>query len=146
MRMASMPIAVIMQRRRIHHRWTEDTWAAIAVVPDPGELPLLQPLACADDQEAYLVSGLRLDLYPDEIDGYFENWAAPEPKVFVLWRMQDGRAMPLQASVSYGEGTRMFDSGDSADGVMMSGEIHAWLADFLRQHYEPRPSRGRDHG
>jgi hypothetical protein len=144
--MASMPVAVIMQRRSVHHRWTQDVWSAIAVVPDPGDLRPIQPLTSADDREAYLVSGLRLDLYPDEMDGYFENWAAPEPKVFVLWRMQDGRAVPLQATVSYGEGTRMFDSGDTADGVMMPAEIHAWLADFLQQYHEPRPSQRRQHG
>jgi hypothetical protein len=146
MRMASMPIAVVMQRRSIHHRWSQDAWAAIAVVPDPGGLEPVHPLASTDERDVYLVPGLRLDLYPDEIDGYFENWAAPEPKVFVLWRMRDGRALPLQASVSYAEGTRMFDSGDSADGVLMPAEIHAWLAGFLQKHYEPRPGRGRQHG
>jgi hypothetical protein len=59
-----------------------------------------------------------------------------------MWRMLDGRAMPLKASVSYAEGTRMFDSGESADGVLMPGEIHNWLADYLRAHYEPSEAGG----
>jgi hypothetical protein len=106
----------------------------------------VQPLNHSAAGESYLVSGLELQLYPDENEGYFENWIAPESKVFIMWRMQDGRAMPLQASVSYAEGTRMFDSGESADGVAMPGEIHNWLAAYLREHYQPREPGGERHG
>jgi hypothetical protein len=146
MLMATMPIAVIMQRRKVNHRWADTAWAAIGVVPDPGASDGVQPLVQAEDRETYLVSGLQLELYPDENDGYFENWAAPEPKVFVMWRMQGERAMPLLASVSYGEGTRMLDSGDATDGVAMAGEIHLWLTQYLQAHYQPRQRRGRQHG
>ncbi|HJV83863.1 MAG TPA: DUF3305 domain-containing protein [Noviherbaspirillum sp.] len=141
-----MPIAVIMQRRAARHRWAEDTWAAVAVIPDIGTLAPITPLGSAAGNESYLVSGLRLELYPDEDDGYFENWAAPEPKVFVMWRMQGQRAMPIVASVSYGEGTRMLDSGEPVDGVAMPCEIHAWLAQYLHAHYRPRARRGKEHG
>jgi hypothetical protein len=146
MLMAKMPIAVVMQRRSINHPWADSAWAAVAVVPDRDAPTHVQPLVRTEDQESYLVSGLQLELYPDENDGYFENWAAPEPKVFVMWHMQGERAMPLLASVSYGEGTRMLDSGDSADGVAMPGEIYMWLTQYLREHYQPREHRGRQHG
>lgn len=145
MRMASMPIAVVMQRRRVEHRWASEAWAAVAVVPDCGGLAPLQHLSHSEERESYLVSGLELQLYPDENEGYYENCMAPESKVFVMWRMQDGRAMPVQASVSYVEGTRMFDSGESADGVAMPAEIHAWLAAYLRDHYQPRTRGGKRH-
>jgi hypothetical protein len=46
------------------------------------------------------------------------------------------------ASVSYGEGTRMLDSGDQADGIAMPPDVHAWLGLYLQRHYEP-PARGR---
>lgn len=145
-RLASMRIAVIMQRRVIEHRWADEVWAAVAVMADRGDLLPVQPLNHSAAGESYLVSGLELQLYPDENEGYFENWIAPEPKVFILWRMQAGRAMPLQASVSYAEGTRMFDSGESADGVAMPAEIHGWLAAYLREHYKPREPGGERHG
>jgi hypothetical protein len=146
MLMAKMPIAVIMQRRTINHRWADTAWSAVGVVPDRSDEALVHPLVQTEDHESYLVSGLQLELYPDENDGYFENWAAPEPKVFVMWRLQGERAMPLIASVSYGEGTRMLDSGESADGVAMPGEIYLWLTQYLEQHYQPRQCRGRQHG
>ena len=146
MRMASMPIAVIMQRRVLHHRWATESWAAVGVVADAGGLPPVQPLTHSAESESYLVSGLELTLYPDENEGYFENSIAPEAKVFIKWRMEGERAMPVQASVSYEEGTRMFDSGESADGVAMPAEIQAWLSEYLRAYYVPRTRRGRGHG
>jgi hypothetical protein len=146
MKMASMPIAVIMQRRTLRHRWADEAWAAVGVVPDRGGMAPLEVLSESPERSYYLVSGLELELYPDDNEGYYENCMAPESKVFVLWRMQDGRAIPVRASVSYMEGTRMFDSGESADGVAMPAEIYAWLAGYLRQHYQPAPRRGRQHG
>jgi len=146
MKMGSMPIAIIMQRRAPQHRWAGDAWAAVGVVPDRGDLPPLQVLSESPDRDYYLVSGLELELYTDENEGYYENCMAPESKVFVLWRMQEGRAIPVRASVSYVEGTRMFDSGEAADGVTMPAEIYAWVADYLRKNYTPRPRKGRQHG
>ncbi|WEF35323.1 DUF3305 domain-containing protein [Pseudoduganella chitinolytica] len=146
MKLGSMPIAVLMQRRTPRHRWADEAWAAVGVVRDGGDLPPVQVLAESAERDEYLVSGLELELYPDENDGYYENFMAPEAKVFVLWRMQDGRAMPVRASVSYVEGTRMFDSGEQADGVPMPAEVQAWLRAYLHAHYQPKPRRGRQHG
>ena len=146
MKMASMPIAVIMQRRAVQHRWADEAWSAVGVVPDRGNLPRLQVLSESPERDYYLVSGLELELYTDENEGYYENCVAPESKVFVLWRMEDGKAIPARASVSYVEGTRMFDSGEAADGVTMPAEIYAWVAGYLREHYKPRVRRGREHG
>jgi hypothetical protein len=139
MLMSRMSIAVVMQRRTLNNRWIDHVWAATAAIPDPGTLPPVQKLSKSEKEESYLVPGLMLELYPDEDEGYFENWAAPEPKIFIMWRMQDERAMPVAASVSYAEGTRMLDSGENADGVPMPPDVHAWLGSYLRQHYRPRP-------
>ena len=145
MRIASLPIAVIMQRRVLTNRWASEQWSAVGVVADLGEGPGLRPLTSNDSGESYLATGLCLELYADENEGYFENCMAPEAKVFVMWRMQDNKAIPCKASVSYAEGTRMFDSGESADGVAMPAEIHAWLWDYLCEHYTPPAKRGKGH-
>lgn len=144
--MASMPIAVMMQRSVAKHRWAGDSWSAVGVVPSRANLPRLHVLSETPARDYYLVSGLELELYTDDNDGYYENCMAPESKVFVLWRMEEGRAMPVRATVSYLEGTRMFDSGEAADGVPMPAEIHAWLSNYLSDNYQPRQRRGREHG
>lgn len=143
MLMAELPVAVVMTRRPAVSRWSEPRWMPVAVHVVSGHqgdagLPLLRQI----DAENCVISGASLQLYPDENDGYFENWAAPEPKVFVLWRIENDFPVLVAASASYGEGTRMLDSGDQADGVAMPAAVHAWLGVYLRRHYEP-PARGR---
>jgi hypothetical protein len=147
MKMGSIPVAFIMQRRAVMHKWgAMDSWSAVGVVPDRGGLAALQMLSESPERDYYLVSGIELELYTDENEGYYENIMAPDSKVFVLWRMVDGRAMPARASVSYVEGTRMFDSGEDADGVTMPAEIYQWVASYLRDNFTPRPRKGRQHG
>jgi hypothetical protein len=146
----SLPIAVLMQRRPASHRWADVSWAAVGVVRDHGGLKTAKAFQGAGGTDApdyVLVPGLMLELFGDENEGYFENWAAPEPKVFVMWRLEEegAYANPVLASVSYVEGTRMFDSGERADGVPMPPEVHAWLGDYLQKHYKPRERKGREH-
>ena len=143
MLMAELPVAVLMRWRPATGPWDEARWHPEAVCPDRanGNATIHAPTA-----DSRLLRGVMLQLYPDENDGYFENWVAPEPKIFLLWRLENNEPAIVAASVSYAEGTRMLDSGDQADGVIMPPDIHAWLGSYLLRHYEP-PARGkRNHG
>lgn len=132
----ALPIAILMRRKTVHFRWGEEqVWSAVAVMPEGSPLPP-ERMPDSPEQKHVLIPGLRLELHRDENHGYFENWIAPAPKVFVMWRMEQAQALPIWASVSYDEGARMLDSGESADGVPMSPEIYAWLANYLEQHYQ----------
>jgi len=153
MLMAQLPIAVIMQRRAVPHPWADESWAAVGIVPERQAAAAAERIKQKEAHDEllvdlfhYVVPGLQLELYPDENDGYFENWIAPAPKVFVLWQMKEARAAPVLASVSYAEGARMLDSGECADGVPMPADVHAWLGDYLRAYYRPQPRRGKEHG
>ena len=70
---------------------------------------------------------------------------APEAKVFIKWRMLDGRAMPVQASVSYAEGARMFDSGEAPTAWRCRPKSTPGWRDYLREHYEPPVRRGKEY-
>nr|WP_314625907.1 DUF3305 domain-containing protein [uncultured Noviherbaspirillum sp.] len=141
MLMAALPIAVLMKRQPLVSRWSEPGWIPVMVQVDCAGRDAWAMLRLLD-ADTCLSSGVSLQLYPDENDGYFENWVAPEPKVFIRWRLEQDCPALVDASVSYGEGTRMLDSGDRADGIAMPADVHAWLGVYLRRHYEP-PARGR---
>lgn len=143
MLMAELPLAVLMRWRPATSAWDQARWQPEAVGVDRADSCAAMRAATPDGR---LLRGVLLQLYPDEHDGYFENWAAPEPKVFLLWRVESGEPAIVSASVSYSEGTRMLDSGDQADGISMPPDLHAWLGSYLLRHYEP-PARGkRNHG
>ena len=136
-------LAVIMERKTLDNKWASHRWEAISVMPDE-DVPGQEPRKCFEDRERtrWLVPGLELRLYRDEAENYLLNVGAPEPLVFVMWRLSDAvdgleLAMPQRVTVSYGEAARMMDSGEQVDGVPLPQDLHGWIEDFARGHYRP---------
>ncbi len=95
-----------------------------------------------DEQRTrYLIGRFDLELFRDEVENYHLNLTSPEPRVFVMWRMEDDLALPVEVSLSYGEAARWLDSGEQCDGVPMPAEIADWLGDFVNTHYKPAPRK-----
>jgi len=135
----SFPIAVVMQRRAVQSRWADRVWEPHGVIPDPGgeARPLREDGASAQ----WLHPGFKLVLHKDENEGYYLNVSAPQPRVFVLWRMDEERALPLEVTVSSEEAGRWLDGGHSVDGVAMPPEIFAWVGDYVENNYRPEPKK-----
>jgi hypothetical protein len=136
----SYPLAVIMQRTLLANKWASEQWEAHGVVRDSrgGAPRVIVESGCLMQM---LFPGHRLHLARDEAEGYYLNLTSPEPKVFVLWRPEDGVARPERVTVSYGEGTRWADSGEQVDGVAIPQDLLPWMADFVEAHYRPEPPR-----
>ena len=135
----SFAIAVVMQRRPAQSRWADSLWELHGVLADPGgETRLLRE---ADASVQWLHPGFQLVLHKDEIEGYYLNVSAPQPRVFVLWRMDDERALPLEVTVSSEEAGRWLDGGHSVDGVAMPAEIFAWVGEYVENNYRPEPKK-----
>jgi hypothetical protein len=98
------------------------------LLEDAGRLQMLYP-------------GLQITLQRDEAEGYYMNITSPQPKVFVLWRMEDAVAKPQLLTVSYHEGSRWLDSGETVDGVPLPLELLPWMAQFCNEHYKPEPRK-----
>ncbi len=138
----SYAVAVIMQRTVLANRWATEMWDAKGVVPDhapPGTPHSL--IVRGEGLTQFLFPGYTLKLARDEAEGYYLNLTSPQPKVFVLWRILDDVARPEFLTVSYNEGTRWADSGESVDGVPMPAELLPWIGEFVEQHYKPEPSK-----
>jgi hypothetical protein len=137
--MKEFPIAVIIERAFLDNRWASEKWEAIGVVPAfdaPADAPVRR-IFSDDKRERFIAGHFPLQLYRDEVDNYHLNLTSPEPRVFVMWRMVDDFAQPIEATLSYGEAARWLDSGEQCDGVPMPPEIADWLGDFVNTHYKP---------
>jgi len=135
------PIAVVMQRRPAKSRWADVVWEPFGVVPSAvGEKRLL-----IDQPEAtqWLHGGLSIELRRDEAEGYYLNLTAPDPRVFVLWRMDGEDGLPVLVTVSSEEASRWMDGGHSIDGVKMPAEIFAWVGEWVEKNYKPKPPEKR---
>jgi hypothetical protein len=90
-----------------------------------------------------LFSGFDIVLQRDEAEGYYMNITSPQPKVFVMWRLDEdgGWARPQRLTVSYHEGSRWLDSGEPVDGVPLPVELLPWMAKYCEENYKPEPRK-----
>jgi hypothetical protein len=137
----TFPIAIIMQRRRAQSRWADFVWEPFGVVPSTGSGRRL--LIEQADLVHWLHDGFTLELHRDEAEGFYLNLTAPDPRVFVLWRMEEDDALPVHVTLSSEEASRWMDGGHSVDGVKMPAEIFAWAGEWVEKNYKPKPFQKR---
>ena len=139
----AITLAVIMERKPVISKWADHRWEAVAVVPDPEDAAAGPRKILAEGVARWLFPGMELRLYGDEAENYQLNISAPEPRVFVMWRLEDELARPVMVTVSYGEAARMMDASEQVDGVPLPADLFGWIEDFARLHYRPPEEKKR---
>lgn len=133
-------VSVVMQRRALDNPWQSEVWEPLGVLPEAGEgAPRL--LVEERGLEQWLYPGMQIALRVADADGYYLNLSTDEPCVFVLWRMEDARALPCHLTVSYSEASSWMDGGEQVDRVPIPREVHAWVSEFVQRYYRPQPKK-----
>jgi hypothetical protein len=136
----SFPLAIVMQRRSAKSRWVDFVWEPLSALP--GEHGSEARLLVEHDGLAqWLHPGFTLELHRDEAEGYYLNVSSERPRVFILWRMDEDRGLPLFVTLSTEEASRWMDGGHSVDGVPMPAEIFAWVGEYVERNYRPEPKK-----
>ena len=137
----SRQVAVIMERRALQNRWQSEVWEAIGVLAgyQAGGVPHV--IVEQEDRVQWLYPGFRIDLHRSEAEGYYHNVSAKEPRVFVLWRKEDERAVPQFVTLSYDEASRWMDGGEQVDSVPMPAALFAWAGEFVEKYYRGGPRK-----
>jgi len=132
-----------MQKRALQNRWQTEIWETVEVLaPHEGE-DRPRALPAQDGVSRWLHPGLKLQLYRDEAEGYYLNITTAEPRIFVMWRIEDDQAVPRFVTASYHEASGWMDSGEHVDSVPMAPVVEAWVAEFVRDNYRPEPKKKR---
>jgi len=134
-------IGVVMQRRVIQSRWADHVWEPWGVLPGFEEGGSARILVDEAGVRQWLHPGHKLVLHRDECEGYYLNVCTEHPKVFVLWRMDEAEATPVEVTVSTEEAGRWLDGGHFVDSVAMPAEIYAWVGDYVERNYRPEPKK-----
>ncbi len=146
----AIAVAVIMERRHVESRWVTHEWRVAGVELADAEGELLETVGGSRFQRH---AGFEIVLFRDEAEGYYLNTATGEPKVFVMWRQEDGEAdggadgeaapLPHSVTASYNEAARWMDAQERVDAVPMPASMALWLAEYVALHYKPEPKKKR---
>jgi hypothetical protein len=136
------PVAVVMRRVPLVNRWVSEKWEPAEVRPDAQATAIVRS---SEGTDTWLWRGFALDLHPSEGEGYYLNMSAPDPRVFVMWRMEPWEgadtARPWVTTASYHEAARMMDAGETVDSVPIPAPIRDWLMPWLEANYQPEVRR-----
>ena len=71
--------------------------------------------------------------------------SAPEPRVFVTWRMneQESEAIPHMVTLSYNEAARWMDAQENVDSVAIPEDIYSELVAWVQANYQPPEKKQR---
>ena len=148
----SLPLGVVLERRRIDHPWQDFDWRPVTVIPGA---PALDPegawrmLAEGEDWVHYHSGTLTLELFRRETEGYKVNLSNHPPRVFVVLRSGedmgcDHDVVPFLVTACPYEAQDYLDSGeDIVEGVPMPGVVLAWVHDFVDTHHVDEPFKKR---
>lgn len=134
-------VAVVMQRRPLDNRWQSEVWEPVGVLDDYAGAAEPRQIVDEESSRQWLYPGFDIVLRRSEAEGYFHNVSAREPRVFVLWRMENERAVPQFVTVSYDEASRWMDGGENVDSVPMPASLYAWVGEFVENNYRPAPKK-----
>src|SRR5580765_5076329 len=134
-------VAVIIQRRALDNRWQSEVWEPVGILHGYEAEKAPRVLVDNGDIKQWLYPGFEIELALSEAEGYYHNVSSNQPCVFVLWRMEDGKAVPQYTTVSYDEASRWMDGGESVDRVPMTPELFAWVGEFVEKNYRFTPKK-----
>jgi len=143
MKPARLVVGVVMARQRLASKWAAFKWEACGVIASESAAPTRRVLIGDESERHMLFEGYAIELHRDESEGYYLNLNAPQPKVFVMWRLHGEEPQPHSVTVSYHEAARLLDAGEQVDAVAMPAGMAQWIAGFVEQHYRPEPKKVR---
>jgi hypothetical protein len=143
-------LAIVMERVAIENRWQPYRWQAVSALDETevsGSAP--QTIVRHDDLLQRVYPGMELVLFKDEAEGYYLNLTSPDPRIFVMWRVNEDKleteeeAEPFMLTLSYNEAARWMDAQEKVDGIPIIPALMPWLSAFVEEHYKPEVKKQR---
>ncbi|MFK5914510.1 MAG: DUF3305 domain-containing protein [Woeseiaceae bacterium] len=138
------PVSIVMQHRIIENNvWIAEQWEVEAVVAGgnyyDGGIPERSISRVGEEDEKYIWSNYKINLFIDEVESYYFNILSDTPYVFVICRdeEEDGELVPFKVSVNYDEASSFLELEEQVFQVPMPAEIYRWLEQFVVNNYVP---------
>lgn len=144
----SMPLGVVVERRRVDHPWKDHDWRPVAVIPGAPALDPHGPWTQLREGEGWAqfhAGTLSLQLFRSETEAYRVNLSQEPPRIFVVLRGSDDpqvdhELIPFLVTADPFEAQHYLDSGEEmVEVVGMPTEVLALVTDFVAAHHVEQP-------
>ncbi|AWU93197.1 DUF3305 domain-containing protein [Azospirillum ramasamyi] len=146
-RIETMPLGIVVERRRGVTAWADWSWRPVSVIPGAG--PVDPPGRLLMEGEGWSQSHavtLTLELFRTDTEGYRLNLSQDPPRLWVVMRPgADGEELvPFIVTASAHEGEGYQVGSDVVETVPMPAEVIALVRDFVEQHHVDVPFHKRE--
>jgi len=141
-REVSMPVGVVVEKRKSDHPWLDWSWRPVAILPGAEPVSEWRMLESGEGWTRFHAATLSLTLYFSDTEAYLVNLSDRVPSVYVVLREEEaeGSIWPVrvhQVTASPYESQLFEDSGeDIIERIPMTPEMIAWVRAFTAFHHE----------
>ena len=134
-----LKLAVLMEKQPSSHPWADFRYEALGVlVRDGDEEKSVSQVYQNGEVEQFLVTGMTLQLYPDECESYYHNLMSPEPGCFVVASQPEESSempMPYLVSLSFDEVHAYLEGDEQIYSVPIPPELYKWAEAYVLTNY-----------
>ena len=147
-RQESLPLGVVVERRKIDNPWQDYTWRPVAVIPGAAPRDPCGPwleLGQGEDWVHFHAGTLDLALFRKETEGYRLNLSQDPPRLFVCLRSGEDmdcahEFAPFLVTACPYEAQDYLDSGEEiVESVIMPEGVIAFVQAYIDRHHVDEP-------
>jgi hypothetical protein len=147
--LVSIPIGVVIERRKAKSPWVDFVWRPVAVLPGVPDAAPWTVLGGDADRVNFYGGAAAIELYRSDAAGYRDNLATGAALLWVALRPTDHEPPYEIAAVTAepSEGEACTESAtDLVEAVPMPESVRAVIAEFVAEHHVEHPfvKRQRD--
>jgi Protein of unknown function (DUF3305) len=136
--LVSIPVGVVIERRKAKSTWVDFVWRPTAVLPGVPDAAPWTALDSDSERTNFYAGPATIDFYRSDTPGYRDNLATGEPLLWVVLRPTGGdppyEIAAVTAEPSEGEAFTG-DTSNLVESVPMPDSVRAVLADFIAEYH-----------
>jgi hypothetical protein len=136
--LVSIPVGVVIERRKAKSPWVDFVWRPVAVLPGVPDAAPWTPLDQDAERTTFYGGPATIDLYRPDTPGYRDNLATGEALLWVVLRPTGGEPPYHIAAVTAepSEGEAFTEGATNlVESVPMPEAVRAALAGFVAEHH-----------
>lgn len=147
--LVSLPVGVVIERRKADSPWIDFVWRPVGVLPGEPAMTPWTVLREQNEDTLYYAGSANIDLYRSETERYLDNLASGSPGVWVVMSPCEG-ASPYAitgVTVDPAEGEAFTEAGANlVEPVPMPDVIRETIEQFIAEHHVEREFVKRKRG